>query len=251
MNAIVGKPTWYELATPDLAGAAAFYGPLLNWQFRDAGMEGFTYHLASRGEAMVAGMMTVMPEVPPHWLIYFEVASADAAVAATEAAGGRVLMSASDVPETGRFAVLADPQGAAFGILEPLPGMPSQAYDPMQSGHGNWHELNTTEPGPALSFYTALFGWTPTQAMPMGEMGDYQLFAQGGRDIGGMMRLQSADVPPYWMPYFGTASIKAAMAQITASGGKVHHGPQEVPGGAFICLAEDPQGVHFALVGGA
>ena len=41
MNAIVGKPTWYELATPDLAGAAAFYGPLLNWRFRDAGMEGF------------------------------------------------------------------------------------------------------------------------------------------------------------------------------------------------------------------
>ena len=101
-----------------------------------------------------------------------------------------------------------------------------------------------------LAFYTALLGWTPSRAMPMGEIGDYQIFAHDGTDIGGMMPLMGPPgVPPHWLPYFGVPGVTAAGAALAAAGGTVLHGPSEVPGGAFILQALDPRGVAFAMVG--
>ena len=82
----------------------------------------------------------------------------------------------------------------------------------------------------------------------MGEMGTYQVFSHDGTDIGGMMGLGNSPVPA-WLPYFGANGIDAAIARITAAGGKLAHGPTEVPGGAFIAVAQDPQGAWFAVVG--
>ena len=79
-------------------------------------------------------------------------------------------------------------------------------------------------------------------------MGTYQVFSHDGTDIGGMMGLGNSPVPA-WLPYFGTNGVEAAMERIKAAGGKVAHGPMEVPGGAFIAIAQDPQGAWFAVVG--
>jgi predicted enzyme related to lactoylglutathione lyase len=80
-------------------------------------------------------------------------------------------------------------------------------------------------------------------------MGTYQLFAHEGADIGGMMGLGQA-AKPNWLPYFGVdGAVSDTIAGITAAGGHVHHGPVEVPGGAFIAIAQDPQGAWFAVVG--
>lgn len=246
-----GAPCWYELTTGAVARSQAFYGPLLVWDFQDAGMEGFSYILALRDGAMVAGMMEPDTPMPEFWMVYFAVGDCAAACDKVTALGGKVFRAPEPIPGTGIFAIVVDPQGAAFGLLQPLEGQQGAAFDQMKQGHGNWHELHSTDPEAGLAFYTALLGWTPSTAMPMGEMGNYQLFAREGRDIGGMMRLQSEGVPSHWLPYFGAPSIKAAMAQIAELGGQVLHGPQEVPGGAFICMAQDSRGAHFALVGGA
>lgn len=106
----------------------------------------------------------------------------------------------------------------------------------------------STDPGAGFDFYAELFGWTKSTAMDMGEMGTYQLFAWQGTEIGGMMGQGDAPVP-CWLPYFGVNGIDAAIARIRDSGGEVLHGPIEVPGPAFIAVARDPQGAHFAIVG--
>ncbi len=255
MASLQGTPCWYELSTTDLDAAERFYAAVLDWSFADSGMEGFTYHLASTGGDRVAGAMVTPPEaggVPPHWLIYFAVTDADAAAAATTAAGGAVHMPPADIPGTGRFAVLADPQGAAFGVLAPAPmegaGPAGGAFDQMKPGHGNWNELMTTDPAAGLAFYADLLGWQPSRAVDMGEMGTYQIFSHDGGDIGGIMGLGNSPVPA-WLPYFGTTGITAAIARIEAAGGTVAVGPMEVPGGAFIAVASDPQGAWFAVVG--
>lgn len=253
-----GTPCWYELATEPgkLNAAESFYGKVLGWSFRDAGMEGFTYHLASVGGDMVAGLMD-MPEavkgMPPFWLIYFAVEDADKAVAQMVRDGARVHQPVNTIPGTGRFAILADPQGVGFGILEPEPtegGGAGGAFDQKKEGHGNWHELNASDPKAAMAFYTGAFGWKPSQSMDMGETGSYDLFARNGTDIGGMMRVQPG-MPGggFWLPYFGVTGTEAAIGRITAAGGTLKHGPQEVPGGAFIAVAADPQGASFAVVG--
>lgn len=83
-----------------------------------------SYHLASRNGQPIAGMMDMsktpgMENVPPHWFTYIAVDDVDAAVAATRAAGGRVIKEVFEVPDTGRIAIIADPTGAALGIMTP------------------------------------------------------------------------------------------------------------------------------------
>ena len=247
-----GAPCWYELSTADSAASQAFYGPLFGWSFQDAGMPGFSYALAMSDGDMVAGLMEPDSPMPEFWLVYFAVDDCDAAAEKVKSLGGGIHRGPEDIPGTGRFAILADPQGVTFGLLQPLPGGAGGAFDQKKTGHGNWHELHSTDPEAGLAFYSALLGWKPTTAMPMGEMGNYQLFAHQGADIGGMMRLMGPPgVPSHWLPYFGVPGVNAAKAAIEAAGGKVHHGPVEVPGGAFIVMAEDPRGAGFAVVGPA
>lgn len=253
-----GKPNWFELTTVGghLADADAFYAKVFGWQITDAGMAGFTYHLASHGGDMVAGLFETPPDatdMPPCWTIYFDVDDADAAAAKVRNLGGKVYREPADIPGTGRFAVLADPQGAVFGILQPLPMNPeppagSGAWNQHKESHGNWVELMSLDPEAGFEFYAELFGWTKSDTMDMGDMGSYQLFAYQGTQIGGMMGLGNAPVP-CWLPYFGVNGVTAAMDRIKGAGGAVMHGPIEVPGSAFIAVATDPQGAHFAIVG--
>lgn len=255
MQSFHGTPCWYELGTSDLAAAGGFYGAALGWRVADSGMEGMTYHLATASDGGgVAGMMPLAGQQdapPPNWCIYFGVDDADAAAAAVTERGGTLIVPPSDIPGTGRFALCTDPQGAAFGVLQPLPmdTPPSSfAFDQSAAGHGNWHELMSSDPVAAFDFYSALFGWTKGEPMDMGDMGTYQIFQDKGTDIGGMMGLGQSPVSA-WLPYFGVDGVDPAIERITAGGGTVHHGPADVPGGAFIAVATDPQGAAFAVVG--
>lgn len=244
-----GTPVWYELTTPDLDAAQRFYTKVVGWTVADSGMPGMDYRIAKADQAMVAGMMVPPADgIPPNWGIYFAVDNCDKTAATAAAAGAKVCMQPTDIPGVGRFAALADPQGAAFCILQGDGSGDSQAFDQMKTGHGNWNELMSTDPKAALAFYGGLFGWKASRAMDMGPMGTYQLFSHQGQDIGGMMGLGNAPFP-CWLPYFGVQGIDAAITRITGAGGRSVHGPVEVPGGAFIVVAQDPQGAHFALVG--
>ncbi len=252
-----GAPCWYELSTNPgaLPAAEAFYTSVIGWTFRDSGMTGFEYHLASADDDMVAGAMVMPADVagmPPMWMIYFAVDDCDGAARLIGETGGKVFREPADIPGTGRFAIAGDPAGAGFGLLQPLPMTDGQsggnAFDQKKAAHGHWNELMSTDPEKAFEFYSRLLGWTKSTAMDMGEMGTYQLFAHGGVDIGGMMRLGNAPVPG-WLPYFGVEGVESAVARIKSAGGALLHGPMQVPGGNYIAVARDPQGASFAVTG--
>lgn len=238
---------WYELMTSDLPAAQRFYADVAGWTVADSGMPGMTYLLGKAGDDMVAGLMELPAEAagtPPGWLGYVGVADVDAAAAALAAAGGTVHRPPADIPEVGRFAVVADPQGAVFALFASDTPPPSS---PMAPGRFGWHELHARDWETAFAFYSGLFGWQKAEAMDMGPMGTYQIFATGGQSVGGMMTV--ADAPaPAWLFYINVADIDAAVARLTAGGGTVLHGPAEVPG-SWIVQARDPQGAAFALSG--
>lgn len=258
-----GNPCWYELATSagSLASAGDFYGAILGWTVSDSGMDGFDYHLAKTDDDMVAGLMVMPPDVaemPPFWLIYFAVDDVDGFVTDAVAAGARVHRDPSDIPGTGRIAILADPQGAAYGILQPDVSAMSEAdlakaeagggaFHPGKPGHANWNELMSSDPDAALAFYSRMFSWTKGDTVGMGDAGVYQLVRRGDIDIAGLMGLGESPAPN-WLPYFGVTGVSAGIEAITKAGGTVHHGPMEVPGG-FIAIAQDPQGAWFAVTG--
>jgi predicted enzyme related to lactoylglutathione lyase len=155
-----------------------------------------------------------------------------------------------DIPGVGRFAVMADPQGAVLALFKPA--NPDQDRPPPQDGPGRvgWHELYAGDYAAAFDFYAGLFGWQKQEAMDMGEMGVYQMFGLGDRMLGGMMN-KPPNVPvATWHYYFNVQSIDEAIQRVKTAGGQVVFGPQEVPGGAFVMMGVDPQGGSFALVGG-
>lgn len=249
-----GLPCWFEVMVADPDAVQDFYAQVLGWEWCSAGMEGFDYRLARSGADMVAGLMALADcteGTPPNWTVYLAVDDCDATAAQAKALGGAVLKDPADIPGTGRFAVLADPQGAVFGILTPLPMDPPQpggAWKQKVAGHGTWIELMSTDPRAALEFYRKLFDWRQDMHFDMGPAGGYHVFSHRGTQIGGMMGLGTAPVPN-WMPYFGVESVSKTIAAATAAGGSAVHGPTEVPGPAYVAALRDPQGAHFAAVG--
>lgn len=245
-----GSPCWYELASKAPKDVQDFYAKTLGWDWMDAGMEFMTYLLAARDGAMVAGLYSADDDQPAAWQIYIAVEDATATVTQAESLGAKVIQPPADIPGTGRFAVLTDPQGARFGILQPLPmdTAPTPSFAPAVMGHGAWQDLVTSDADAALAFYGALFGWTVARSMPMGPDMTYHILSHKGQDIGGTFTSAAA---PYWKPYFSVASATAAAEAVKASGGQVLHGPDPVPGGLFTLQITDPQGAILGLAGPA
>lgn len=249
-----GAFIWYELWCGDPARAQDFYAEVIGWTFEDPG-DGYVHIQAPDGD-LVGGMTPIRPEMPgarPAWLAYLSVEDVDRAVADLQTVGGTLTMPAIEMDNVGRFALVADPQGAAFYAIKPSPppdrpDAPSTAFG-NRPGHCAWNELATTDPDAAAAFYVSLFDWELPEPMDMGAMGKYQFVSQGERTWGAIMRRQNEGQPVAWLPYFSVPSIADARRAVEAHGGKVWMGPHEVPGGDWIVVASDPQDAPFGLVG--
>jgi uncharacterized protein len=243
---IRGRFIWHELLTTDTAGAAAFYPRVVPWRTQPSSMPGYTLWMA--GQTQIGGLTALPQDVggpPPHWLIYVGTPSVDASCLQAQGLGAKVLKPPADIPNVGRFAVLSDPQGATFALFTPGAG-PPPGPEPPQGGF-SWHELATTDVQAAVRFYGELFGWRKGRAHDMGAMGVYQIFEHAGNQAGGMANVQGPSTPPSWLSYVHVADSNRAVAAAKAAGGRLMHGPIEVPGGSWIALMMDPQGGAFAV----
>ena len=251
---------WYELMTSDRAAAESFYPKVVGWTLQPFGPADDPYMIIKANGRGVGGLMTIPAEAREHglkpcWVGYVHVTDIDAAVQGIRTAGGQVHREPEMIAEVGRFAVVADPQGAMFNLLQPEgSGMPELPMGTI--GGTDWHELHSSDWEKGFDFYASQFGWSKTEAMDMGAMGTYQMFAMkpapegaaSGVTRGAMMNDPQA-AKPYWLFYFHVDDIDAALARVTDNGGTALFGPQEVPGGMWILNAADPQGALFALVG--
>jgi predicted enzyme related to lactoylglutathione lyase len=246
---------WYELMSSDVAAAKAFYTKVVGWKTQDMPMPGMTYTILSAGDTQVGGMMTLPKDacdagMKPCWGSYIEVDDVDGAASKVRSLGGKIYAAPADIPNVGRFAVVADPQGASFNLFKPA--QPGERKVSSEPGFIGWHELHTNDAPKAFDFYSAMFGWLKGDAMDMGPMGKYQLFTIGGAAVGAMFNSPAAHAnaaPRFWMYYFNVGDIDAAAKRVGDGGGKIMFGPQQVPGGSWIVQAMDPQGAAFALVG--
>jgi predicted enzyme related to lactoylglutathione lyase len=249
-----GSFVWYDLMSTDAKAAEAFYRGVMGWRAQDAGMPDRSYTILSVGETSVGGMMPLPPEAratgaTPVWTGYVAVDDVDAFAARVKQAGGAIHRAPDDIPGVGRFAFVADPQGATFMLFKGLTDARPQPPAPGTPGHPGWRELHAGDWESAFAFYSGLFGWTKADAVDMGAMGIYQLFAIGGVPAGGMMTKTKAVPAPFWLYYFNVDDIEAAAARVKDQAGQVVNGPHQVPGGSWIVQCSDPQGAMFALVG--
>jgi predicted enzyme related to lactoylglutathione lyase len=240
-----GVPSWVDLGTSDVAAAEQFYGELFGWQIEQGPPEAGGYATAKLRGRRVAGVAPQQNPGPPTWSCHVNVDDADDIAAKVTAAGGTVLLPPMDVLTEGRFAMFADPQGAAFGVWQP--GNHKGAEIVNEPGAFVWSELVTTDVERAKEFYAAVLGW---EFETGGDGPDaYTEIKAGGRSVAGMMAKPSsmpAEAPPMWAVYFAVDDVDDTAMHVTKLGGQVLVEPQSMSAGRFAVVT-DPQGASFGI----
>ena len=248
-----GNFVWYDLVTTDVQAAGSFYHDVIGWEIRDAGMANAAYFLLSMGSETIGGLMQAPSAMltegtPPRWMGHIGVPDVEESATRLAAAGGTVHRAPSDIAGIGRYAAVADPDGARLILFQPQGGSPP-APDPRMPGHVGWRELHAGKMETAFVFYAGLFGWTEAGSVDMGAMGIYRMFGTdaSGVPVGGMLT-RTAEMPEaMWLYYFTVDSVKAAVGRVHKAGGQVLTEPRQVPGGGWIAHCSDPQGARFAV----
>jgi predicted enzyme related to lactoylglutathione lyase len=245
-----GRFVWHELMTRDVPAARKFYSGLTGWKPQAWPLDP-TYTVNHSEHGPQAGFMDIpadMPaDMPAHWMTYIGTRDVDGTAAAAVRAGGSILKGPDDIKGAGRYAVLKDPHGAVFAILDPENSRPEPASMP-PTGSFSWHELVTTDNEAAFAFYSGLFGWDAVRRHDMGPMGIYLIFGSNGVERGGMFIKPAENPgPPYWLPYVSIPDADAAFAHATANGAKTLVPPMTVPGGTRIAQLLDPTGAAVAV----
>ena len=117
---------------------------------------------------------------------------------AAEAEGAAIHVPPMTIPGVGSMAMIADPQGAAICLLQPdAPRSPAEGGG--AAATAGWHELATGDLDGAMAFYGKHFGWSHSRSFPMGEMGNYEIFAIAGTELVGMVRKREAVPVSVWL----------------------------------------------------
>ncbi len=207
-----GRFVWYELITTETEAAKSFYADVMGWDTGEVSMPGTTYTLFSVGDISVGGLMKLPKDArnmgaKPHWIGYVEIDDVEATNDRLKQLGGAVHVPPTDIPNVGRFSIVADPQLATLALLERL--QPQERHvQPDTLGRVGWHELLAADWKKALAFYSELFGWQKAEAN-VGARGTYQRFSVGGQTIGGVVTKPQKVPVPFWLYYFNIGDIDA------------------------------------------
>ncbi|HEX5048856.1 MAG TPA: VOC family protein, partial [Gammaproteobacteria bacterium] len=245
-NTVRGRFVWHELITPNGAGAHEFYGKTIGWK-KQAWEQEPSYQMFAASSGPL-GATVEKRDAVPQWLAYIGTTDVDATVEAATRLGATVTAPPTTLPNAGRYAVLTDPHGAAFGV-HGSPGEP-RPESPTTYGEFSWHELATnTAAEEAFGFYSSLFGWDKLDAYDMGAMGTYLLFGRNGKQLGGMFKKgdMGKPGPAYWVGYVRVLDVDRTVADVKAARGTLLNGPMDVPGGDRIAQLADPHGAFFAV----
>src|SRR5690606_1868685 len=179
---------------------------LLGWRIEE--QPGADYNLILAGEEHAGGMLQLTDAMckegaRPCWLGYIAVEDVDKSAARLKELGGSVLMEPRDIPDVGRFAMVADPQGVPLYIMRgSVEDGTSKAFSHKAMGHCAWNELTTVDHQGAIDFYGELFGWQNKENMDMGAMGQYRFLHLGDDMIGAVSPCSDPQQTQSWTYYF-------------------------------------------------
>jgi len=239
-----GRFVWHELMTPDSAASQAFYAKVLGWKTQ-AWEQDPSYSMFAAASGPLGATVAESTQAP-HWIAYIGTADIEEAVRQAQQLGANVIKDVTLIDTGGRYALLADPQGAKFGVY--ASDAPAQKEKAPQRGEFSWHELAAADAAAALDFYGQVFGWELIDKHDMGPMGFYYIFGRNGVPLGGAFD-RTADMPggPAWVGYVRVKDLDKAIQKVKSSGGTLLMGPMEVPGGDWIAQFADPHGALFSV----
>lgn len=155
-HSVFGAPCWVSLTSRDLEATQEFYTAVLGWRWRPAKL-GDRFRIALAQSVPVAGIGAVasMWQMAVAWTPYFAVPSADEAVARVQERGGTAAVGPLSLPP-GRAALLADRDGATFGVWE---GELISNWETWRRAAPTFIRLHTRDAFDAAMFYGEVLDW--------------------------------------------------------------------------------------------
>lgn len=243
-----GNFVWFDLVTDDVAVSRSFYGALFGWTFRSTGSSASDYTVVSLGQRDIGGMLRPEAALVPRarWISLMSVTDPSAAAQLTVARGGKVLVAPAAVPQRGTHALLADAEGAVFGVLRSSTGDPADT--PVPDGDFFWVDLFSRDPARAAAFYRELAGYEVYPSELEAPGGARLVLAAGGLARAGVAPLPRPDLRPGWLPYVLVADVAAATQRAVAAGGRVLLAPRPDVLDSQLAVVADPRGGVIGLV---
>jgi len=222
----VSRFSRYLLRTTDVEAAGAFYDAVL----------------AGRGDGIVPlHEAAIARGAKPHWLGHIQVRHLGGAEAAAARFVERGATRLGPAPGVAPFVVLRDPGGALVAVTESPTGSSAGVV---------WQQLNTRDADAAATNYADLFGWSFTDKLDLGPLGQHTRFSlnSGGASCGLISDVEGRpEVHTHWLFFFAVESLEAAVQRVREHGGLVI-GPLELPNGVRVAACDDPQGAAFGLI---
>jgi len=244
-SSVFGAPCWVSLSSRDLDTTEGFYQAVLGWKWRSAKL-GDRFRIALAGGTPVAGIANVatMWQMAVAWTPYFAVSSADEAVARAQERGGTTAVGPLSFPP-GRAALLADRDGATFGIWE---GELFADWEKWRHAAPTFIRLHTRDAFDAAIFYGEVLEWAserPGSCEVHYERGEVVLRSQGDIvariDSGALGAAPDPTIRPHWQIHFAVTDVAACVRAAELNGGSV------LSKGSDEAVLRDADGAQFTV----
>ncbi len=238
-----GDFVWCDLSTFDEARAQQFYSTIFGWRYtRDTQPTGAAYAIANTGNRETAGIFT-MPQkfqdmgLPSFWMSYIQVEDIKACAAAAERLGGKVEVRPTPFSDDATIALIRDPLGAGFTVLQG--GLPARPERPAP-GQMAWNGLYVSNAGAVGDFYTALFDW---RVSPTSIEKHWEITSRANKRVATLDEVSDAlrGGFEFWGVHFAVADIAQTSQAIKRAGGEVIYTDED----GKTVLARDLDGAVF------
>ena len=246
----IGKVIWRELTTADVEGTKSFYGGLFGWEFEEIGGAGARYTVARQGGRPVAGIVSADPTAllkQPAWLSYLSVADVDRTRKEVLRRGGRVAREPRTYLPRGRQAVMVDPDGATFGLLDSRSGDPADEL--AEPGEWIWSSLLTTRVDVDIAFYQDLFGFEVYDVEASNGV-EHAILASEEYARASVNTLPTGEGKrrPHWLNFVRVDDVPQSVAKATSMGARVVVEPRIDRHGSAFAVLVDPAGAPFGIM---
>ncbi len=257
----VGAVLSADIAVPDHAREVHFYTRVLSTGDPSPWREDLMNNLG----LPIIGLGERTPEtehLPVQWMPHIQVADVAASARRAMELGGREEMHHRDENGASQWAVLADPNGAVFGVIPVVPpeAMPAEALEASTDGRAPlgriaWVDLTVADAPSTRDFYREVVDWS-VEELEMKDgaarYSDYTMLGKDGAPLAGVCHARgpNAGLPPVWLLYLPVGDLAESLERVKAEGGETIHVRNGVDGAPVYAVIRDPAGAHVALVPG-
>lgn len=251
-----GKIIWHELITDTPKETQRFYTELFGWTFEPLADKGANYFLIRHKNEVIGGMIDQnrLPTTADisQWVALIAVTDISRAAKMVTNSGGTVFTPPTSLGDRGEIAVVADPQGALFALLQTRDGDPADQDTSPSAGAFLWHELWTGEVDSAVAFYSKLAPYRMEQKKlgTAEEPIDYVVMNAQEHKRGGIRENPFKGLPPIWVNYLRViddAELDDILARVESLGGEILIPAIARPGGGTVAVITGPSGAGIAL----